>query len=228
MSSTQKSGLGETSPVMKLHWSPRSPFVRKVMIVLHETGQLDLVECVRNVVGMAQPNEQVMLDNPLNKIPTLVLPDGQALYDSRVICEYLDGLHSGDRLVPRGGSGYYQAMTWQALGDGFLDLLLLWRNWATDRGLAHDAPDDAYMKAFSSKTERALNALESQAEQLQAAALNIGHIAIACALGHLDFRWECLQWRNGRPRLAAWFKAFNERPSAQATLVRNDEATAAH
>jgi glutathione S-transferase len=212
---------------MKLHWSPRSPFVRKVMIVLHETGQLDAVQCVRNVVGMTQPNEQVLLDNPLNKIPTLVLPGGPALFDSRVICEYLDTLHDGHRLVPQQPDRYFQAMTWQALGDGLLDLLLVWRNWFSDRGLAFDAAEDAYLATFALKTQCTLDALELQAAALQTAPLNLGHIAIACALGHLDFRWEVLAWRDTRPQLAAWYTTFSERPSAMATVVRNDEAASA-
>lgn len=227
MTFTKKAISSKPTTPMKLHWSPRSPFVRKVMIVLHETGQLDAVECVRNVVGMTQPNEQVLLDNPLNKIPTLVLPGGQALFDSRVICEYLDGLHEGHRLVPQDADAYFQAMTWQSLGDGFLDLLLVWRNWFSDRGLAHDAAEDAYLTTFALKTQRILDALERQAADLEAAPLNVGHIAIACALGHLDFRWEILSWRNNRPKLAAWYKTFSARPSAMATIVRNDETPSA-
>ena len=77
---------------MKLHWSPRSPFVRKVMILLHETGLTDRVETVRSVVAMHQTNPELMRDNPLNKLPTLVLDDGSALFDSPVVCEYLDAI----------------------------------------------------------------------------------------------------------------------------------------
>lgn len=227
MTFTTKAIAPDTYTPMKLHWSPRSPFVRKVMIVLHETGQLHRVECVRNVVGMTQPNEQVLLDNPLNKIPTLVLADGQALFDSRVICEYLDRLHQGHRLVPQHAEAYFQAMTWQALGDGFLDLLLVWRNWFSDRGLAHDAVNDAYLATFALKSQRILNALEQEAAALASTPLNLGHIAIACALGHLDFRWQVLNWRDNRPQLAAWYAAFSERPSAIATVVHDDAAAVA-
>lgn len=212
---------------MKLHWSPRSPFVRKVMITLHEAGLVDKVQCVRSVVGLSAPNEQVMFDNPLNKIPTLVLADGTKMFDSRVICEYLDGLHEGARLIPQEDAAYYQAMTWQALGDGFLDLLLLWRNWHIDRDLAFDCAEDSYLSAFTLKTQCILAALEAQAPALQATALNIGHVAIACALGHLDFRWQVIAWRVSCPRLANWYQTFSERPSAIATVVRNDDAVSA-
>ena len=85
---------------MKLHWSPRSPFVRKVMVVAHDIGVADRIECVRTVAAMMKPHPDLMLDNPLSKIPTLVLDDGTIIYDSPVICEYLDQLHAGPRLVP--------------------------------------------------------------------------------------------------------------------------------
>lgn len=227
MAFSNKNRLLAESHIMKLHWSPRSPFVRKVMIVLHEAGLVDRVKCVRNVVGMNQPNEQVLVDNPLNKIPTLVLADGRVLFDSCVICEYLDGLNEGPRLIPEDESAYFQAMTWQALGDGFLDLLLLWRNWHMHCGLAYNNADDPFLSTFSLKSQRILCVLEALAPTLQGSDLNIGHIAIACALGHLDFRWEFLDWRKCSPQLAAWYADFSRRPSAIATLVRNDEATIA-
>ncbi len=89
---------------MKLHWSPRSPFVRKVMIVAHETGIADRLQCVRTVAAMMKPHAELMVDNPLSKIPTLVLDDGTVLYDSAVICEYFDGLHSGPEAVSVGAA----------------------------------------------------------------------------------------------------------------------------
>lgn len=88
---------------MKLHWSPRSPFVRKVMIVAHECGLADRLQCVRTVAEMTKPHAELMRDNPLSKIPTLVLDDGTALYDSPVICEYLDGLGGEPKLFPQQG-----------------------------------------------------------------------------------------------------------------------------
>lgn len=212
---------------MTLHWSPRSPFVRKVMIVLHETRLLEQVTCLRNVVGMSQPNARVMQDNPLNKIPTLVLGDGRTLFDSRVICEFLDELHTGERLVPGERAAYFQAMTWQALGDGFTDLLLLWRNWYTDRGLPHDCADDPYLATFALKAQHVLAALEAQADALAAAPFNLGHIAIGCALGQFDFRWSFIAWREAHPRLAQWFDSFQQRPSVIATQVRDDQSLSA-
>ncbi|NSX19549.1 MULTISPECIES: glutathione S-transferase family protein [Pseudomonas] len=212
---------------MTLHWSPRSPFVRKVMIVLHETGLLDRVTCVRNVVGMSQLNEQVMHDNPLNKIPTLVLEDGRKLYDSRVICDFLDELHGGAKLIPADRARYIQAMTWQALGDGFIDALLLWRNWYIDRGLSYDCTDDPFLNAFNLKCIAVLAALEAQAAELEAAPFGLGHISIGCALGQLDFRWAFIDWRSDHPALAQWYQRYQSRPSVIATMIRDDNAPSA-
>ncbi|WP_349975755.1 glutathione S-transferase family protein [Pseudomonas sp. WHRI 8519] len=224
---TFASSSRSASEAMTLHWSPRSPFVRKVMIVLHETGLLDRVTCVRNVVGMNQLNEQVMHDNPLNKIPTLLLADGRKLYDSRVICDFLDDLHSGARLVPVDRNQYLQAMIWQALGDGFIDVLLLWRNWYIDRGLPYDWPEDPFLHAFNLKCKAVLAALEAQAAELEAAPFGLGHIAIGCALGQLDFRWSFIDWRPGHPALAHWYQQFQSRPSVVATAIRDDNAPSA-
>ena len=102
---------------MKLLYARPSPFVRKVMVALHETGLTDRVECVRTQVAMDAPNAELMRDNPLSKLPTLILEDGTALFDSRVICEYLDGMHDGVKLFPADPAARFQALRWQALGD---------------------------------------------------------------------------------------------------------------
>ena len=106
---------------MKLHWSPRSPFVRKVMIAAHELGLMDRLTCVRTVAASTKPHAELMRDNPLSKIPTLVLDDGTVLYDSRVICEYLDTLGPAAKLFPSSGPVRMLALRRQALGDGFPD-----------------------------------------------------------------------------------------------------------
>src|SRR5688572_8469512 len=106
---------------MKLHWSPRSPYVRKVMIVAHETGLADSIEKMRTPVAMTAPNKSLMRDNPLSKIPTLITDDGMVLFDSLLICEYLDSLHAGPKLFPADGAERWQALRWHALGNGMLD-----------------------------------------------------------------------------------------------------------
>jgi glutathione S-transferase len=129
--------------MMKLHWSPRSPYVRKVMIVAHELGLADRIETVRTVVGGMTPHLALMRDNPLGKIPTLVLEDDTVLYDSPVICEYLDTLHDGPKLFPPWPKRL-TALRRLALGDGMLDIALTWVGRALPtRGTAERAPHRA-------------------------------------------------------------------------------------
>src|SRR5690606_36392468 len=112
--------------MMKMHWSPRSPFVRKVMIAIHEMGLEKQVECTRTVVAPTKVSEELMRDNPLSKLPTLVLEDGTPLYDSRVICEVLDARHNRNKLFPSDLSERTIALRQQSLGDGLMDFALLW------------------------------------------------------------------------------------------------------
>ena len=205
---------------MKLHWSPRSPFVRKVMIFAHETGQADSFERVRSVVAMRTPNAEVMRDNPLGKLPTMVLDDGRALFDSAVICEYLDARHAGVPLFPKAGQARWEALRWHALGDGLLDILVLWRN-ERERPSGQQLND--LMQAFELKPHAALKVLDEEAQALDATAFGIGHVAIVCALGYLDFRFPGVDWRAGYPRIAAWFSGQSQRPSVRMTAPVDDQ-----
>ncbi len=198
---------------MRLHWSPRSPFVRKVMVLAHETGLVGRIETIRTVVAMNAPNQPLLADNPLAKIPTLILDDGTRLYDSGVICEYLDGLHAGPKLFPTDATRW-GALRQQALGTGWLDLLVLWRN-----AREQPVPPKAWIDGFVLKNDATLAALEAEAPALAGGPMTIGHIAIGCALAYLDFRYADMGWRNGRPALAAWFAGFAARPSMVATAV---------
>jgi glutathione S-transferase len=199
---------------MKLHWSPKSPYVRKVMVVAHETGLVDRLELVRSVALMLKPNERLMQDNPLSKIPTLVLDDGTALFDSLVICEYLNDL-AGASFFPKDGAAKWQALRWHAFGDGLLDALILWRN---ERERSDEMRSRILIDAFERKTLASLRQLDEEASTLQAAPFAIGHVAIACALGYLDFRFEALGWRDLAPRLSRWNDTVQARPSFAATL----------
>jgi glutathione S-transferase len=202
---------------MKLHWSPRSPFVRKVMIVAHERGLVDRLDCVRTVAAMTKPHVELMKDNPLSKIPTLVLDDGTALYDSAVICEYLDALDGQPQLFPLERSARMLALRRHTLGDGFLDLLVLARN---ERLRAEPSAD--YLASTGVRTAAVLDNPEREAEVIATSALNIGHIAIGCALCYLDFRFADQDWRKGHPSLAAWHAGFAARRSVQTTMPVND------
>ena len=193
--------------MLQLHWSPKSPFVRKVMICIHELGIDHEVGKIRSVAAMLKPNAALMQDNPLSKIPTLLLEDGSALFDSVVICEYLND-HAKGSLFPAGGTAKWQALRWHALGNGLMDALILWRN---ER--EREVPLPALMQAFEHKTGATLDLLEAQVPALAAAPLSIGTVTLACALGYLDYRFDALGWRQRAPALAAWFAVWQQRPS---------------
>jgi len=196
---------------IRLHWSPKSPYVRKVMICAHELGLVDRLELVRSVAAMLKPNERLMQDNPLSKIPTLVLDDGFTLFDSVVICEYLDDL-GGGLLFPKQGTAKWQALRWHAFGDGLLDALILWRN---ER--EREVPLQALIDAFELKTRASLKQLDGEAQALAQAPFSIGHVAVGCALGYLDYRFDALGWRAIAPRLADWYAATRARASFRNT-----------
>jgi glutathione S-transferase len=199
---------------MKLYWSPRSPFVRKVMVFAHEAGLAERIETIPTKVAMTQPNTDLLKVNPLGKIPTLIADDGMVLYDSSVICEYLDTLHKGPKLIPREAGKHWQALRWHAMGDNMLDTLVLWRN-ETLRHQPQQSPET--IVGFLIKTQASLDALEKEEPQLAAAQFGIGHVAVGVALGYIDFRFPDLRWRDGRPKLAAWYEALARRPSMQST-----------
>jgi glutathione S-transferase len=204
---------------MKLHWSPRSPFVRKVMIVAHELGVAGQITCVRTVVAAAAPNETLRSDNPQSRLPTLVLDDGRAIYDSRVIAEYLDGLDGRSRLFPQEPQQRLVALRRQALGDGMLDTLLLWLG---ERNRPASAQSERHIAAWETKTRWSLDALEQESPALARDEFSIGHVSLGVALGYLDFRFPALQWREARPGLSEWHAAFDARPSVRANLPADD------
>jgi len=204
---------------MRLHWSPKSPFVRKVMIAAHELNLTDRIELMRNMVALTKPNPVIMADNPLNKIPTLVLADGTVLTDSRVIIEYLDALAGGDRLLPVTGPERWVSLARQAQGDGLLDLLIIWRN---EREKPVAQVSHAWIDAFEIKAQATLDRFETSAPALAASRFDVGQIAIGCALSYLDFRFDAVGWRRGRPALEAWHDGFTARASVRATEVTDD------
>ena len=199
---------------MKLHWSPRSPDVRKVLIVAHEKGVADRIERVRTHVGLFHVNDAILVDNPVGKVPTLILENGEALFDSPVICEYLDGLSPANPLLPATGSERIATLLRQATGDGIMDVLNAWR---ADTMKPDAVPSAALAKASTTKFLNAVDALERGIPARDPSAVDLGDLAIACGLCYADFRFAELDWRKGRPRLAAWHAKMSERPSLVAT-----------
>jgi glutathione S-transferase len=202
-----------TAKKMLLHWSPRSPFVRKVMIVANELGLAGKIDTVRTVVAPSQPNIELMKENPQSRLPTLRLSNGTVVYDSPVICEYLDHLAGGGKLFPANFAERLVALRRQSLGDGMLDTLLMWRGEVTR---APGLQSIKHMQAWKLKTNVSVDALEEEAEALTSSHFSIGHIALGVALGYIDFRFPEIKWREGHPKIAKWHKEFEARPSCKA------------
>ena len=199
---------------MKLLWSSRSPFVRKVMIFAHEAGLASQITCERTVVAPTKPNPDVMRLNPLNKLPTVLLDDGTAIYDSRVIVEYLDGLNSGPKLIPSAGPERVMALRKQALCDGILDFLLV--------GLSERARPEAQQSpelkaALAVKFKAGFNGLEAEAADLGKHGFGLAEVCAAAVVGYADFRYGSERWREGRPHLAKFAESIATRPSIVAT-----------
>ena len=201
---------------MKLFWSSRSPFARMVVAAAHELGIAERISLERVVVSGSAPNGDVLARNPLGQIPTLLLPDGSALFDSAVILEYLDLHHGPHRLLPASAEERLAVLRLQALGDGLME------NSVRRLGERTRGPlgSERHAEGHRVKIGRTLDWLEAGVGQL--ASVNAGTLAIACGLGHLDFRFAEDGWREGRPRLDAWFATFSARPSMRAT-AHSDE-----
>ncbi len=201
---------------MKLRFSPTSPYVRKVRVCALERGLDGGIEL--QPTNPTDPKSDLAKDNPLVKVPALVLDNGQVLYDSPVICEYLDSLHDGEPLIPTPGPARWAALRQQALADGILDAAIL-RMVETVR-----RPEalrwSGWVERQRAKMVQAADVLEQEVETLQGP-LTLGQIAVGCALGYIDFRFAADDWRAGRPKLAKWYQGFAERPSMQATVPQD-------
>jgi glutathione S-transferase len=202
---------------LKLQTNVASPFARKVRAVAIETGLAGKIAEVDRKVTPVQPDPAILRDNPLGKIPCLVTDDSTALYDSPVICEYLDTLHSGPKLFPGAGPARWTALRRQALADGIMDAGVLARYETFLRPEERRWPD--WTQNQKLKFRRALDALEAEAESF-GDTVDIGTISVGCALGYLDFRYADEGWRATRPGLAAWFERFSSRPSMATTAPK--------
>lgn len=199
---------------MKLHYSPASPFVRKVMICARELGLAARIETLPAAAHPVNRDGSIIASNPLGQVPTFFADDGTVLYDSRVICEYLDTL-AGGGLFPKAGPARWNALVEQSLADGLLDAALLTRYERVARPDALKWPE--WEAGQIDKIRCALDKFEADAAGF-GSRLDIGTITIACALGYLDFRFPELGWREGRKALAGWFETISARPSVAATV----------
>jgi glutathione S-transferase len=192
---------------MKLRYSTTSPFVRKVHVLALETGQIDKIDLVKTVTT----DPDLGRNNPLQKVPAMEMDDGSSLYDSRVICEYLD-TQAGGKFFPPAGPARWTALRRQALADGMMDAAVL-------RMMESKKPENLrsadWDKRQNLKVTQGLAVLEADHLGPQ---LDIGTLAVAIVLDYLDFRFKAEDWRPAHPKLAAWHKTFSERASLKKTL----------
>jgi glutathione S-transferase len=200
--------------MLKLCYSATSPFVRKVLVSAIETGQDGEIERIPTVP--TDPASGIAASNPLNKVPALILEDGTTLIDSAVICEFLDH-RKGGKLFPPAGPARWAALQRQALADGIMDAAILRRYELQRPENLRSADWDQRQKL---KMDQGLDALERAATGF-GAVFDIGTLTVAIMLDYLDFRYAHEAWREKRPALATWHKAFSARPSLQATLPRD-------
>lgn len=196
---------------MILRSAPASPFGRKVKIAAALLGlRVSVVEA-----DTTSPTDSLRRENPLGKIPTLILDDGTTLFDSAVILAYLDAVAGGDRLIPGGIVPRFAALRLEALADGLADAALL--QVYEGRWRPSDRQDAAWVEHQAGKVERALATLEAAPPE---GPITVGSIALACALGYLDLRFAG-RWRENHPALSAWLDGFSaEVPSFDATRVK--------
>ncbi len=194
--------------MMILRYSAASPYARKIRIVAELLGLSSRIEIV--AASTADPNDTLRQQNPLGKIPTLLLEDGTALYDSRVIADYLDYL-GGHRLIPADPLRRFDVLRLQTLGDGVNDAALLIRYETATR--RPELRDQDAIDLQQGKIARALAVLEAAPPE---GPIDIGQIAVACALGYLDLRFEGA-WRASHPKLVGWLADFEAKVPAFTT-----------
>jgi len=195
---------------MILYGSTRSPFVRKVVIVAHELGLVDRIELRPSIVSNTARNAEVGAVNPLGQIPALVLADGTALYDSLVICLYLETLAGKGRLLPADGPAHWDTLTRHALGQGMAEALV---KLFGERRRNEDPLQPAFVAALTEKLEHGFRAAGAQAWPV--GRFDLGDIALAGAIAYADFRVPTLDWRASG--LGDFYAAAQKRPSMQLT-----------
>lgn len=194
---------------MKLLYSRASPFARKVRacaVALGIDQQITLVE-----VNSADSPRALTDANPLGKVPTLITADGFAMFDSPVICEYLNDSSDDMPIIPARGAPRWLCLRLQALGDGLMDAASARRQLLINGGLEADHPLPERQRAA---VLRALNVFERETPSRH---LDVGVLTIACGLGYLDFRFAGEDWRTGHPRLAEWYAAMSEHECLSST-----------
>lgn len=202
---------------MKLLYQTHSPYARKALVFAHEAGLAQRLQVVHQETSPMRRNEQVFAENPLGKVPVLVRPGLPPVFDSDVICAYLDTLHDGRKLIPAEGEARWQALRVQAVAQGLADagIALRWETVRRPAELRYPPLRDGY-------TEKLLASYDWLERELDhASPIHVGHIALATALSWIEFR-ELPDFREKRPQLTAWFDVFEARPSMRATPLSGE------
>lgn len=203
---------------MKLYYGTTSPYVRKVVIAAIECGLDDRIERDETFPWDAKTDYGGV--NPVGKVPALITDEGQLLYDSPVIVEYLDSLHEGPKLIPREGNERFETLRISALADGMMDAVILLYSELERR------PKELHWEFWDNRmrntVDRSLDALEADASAFDPARADIAQISAACGVGWIGFREPVLgiDWREGRPMLSRWFDSFSKRPSMLESMPR--------
>ena len=202
---------------MKLLYQTHSPHARKALVFAHEAGLADRIEVVHQETSPTRRNEHVFAENPLGKVPVLLRPGLPPVFDSDVICAYLDTLHDGRRLIPPEGEARWQALRVQAVVQGLADagIAVRWETVRRPEALRYPPLRDGYIDKLIASYDWLERALDI------ASPVHVGHIALAAALSWLEFR-ELPGFRDKRPRLVAWFDDFATRPSMRATPLSGE------
>lgn len=206
------------SPPMKLLYQTHSPYARKALVFAHEAGLADRIDVVHQETSPTLRNAHVFAENPLGKVPVLVRPGSPPIFDSDVICAYLDTLHDdGRRLIPAEGEPRWQALRVQAVAQGLADagIAIRWETQRRPEALRYPPLRDGYIEKLVASYDWLENELDVDAP------LHVGHIAVATALSWIEFR-ALPGFRDARPRLARWFDAFEARPSMRATPLSGE------
>jgi glutathione S-transferase len=202
---------------MKLLYQTHSPYARKALVFAHEVGLANRIEVVHQETSPTRRNERVSTENPLGKVPVLVRPGLPALFDSDVICAYLDSQHEGRRLIPIDGESRWLALRTQALAQGIADagIALRWEMVRRPEELRYPLLRDGYIGKLIASYDWLERELDVDSQ------IHVGHIALATTLSWLEFR-ELPSFRKYRPRLAAWLDGFEGRPSMRATPLSGE------
>jgi len=197
---------------MKGYATINSPFARKVRMAAMETGQPDLIDW--RMLSREQRAEMLPAINPLGKVPVVVLDNGEALYDSPVICAYVDAQHGGPKLIPAAGPERWRVLRLEALGDGLAEAVVAL---AQEGAKAQEQQSPRVIERQGAKVSAALGVLEAEAGAFRDPP-SMGEIAAACALGYMDYRAVAADWRGRHPALAQWYGRIGARPSFSQTM----------